>query len=252
MALFEGVGRGRQRRHRRHAPAGRRTRRAAGGRGGPAWSRWRRATGLERLFAELGADVVPGGETLNPSTSELLAGIHGAEAEEVLVLPSSSNVIMAAERACELSEKPARVVPATSQQASLLALVELDPAAALDDERRAGRGGAGRRRHRRRRAGGPRRRPGTLQARRRGRLRRRRDRRLGRGRVDAAGDDRDSRRRASRDRHRHRRRRGADPARPGRRPRPRRGRAREARGGPAELVVAARGAVAVRGFAGVG
>jgi DAK2 domain fusion protein YloV len=88
--------------------------------------------GLERLFAELGADVVPGGETLNPSTSELLAGIHGAEADEVLVLPSSSNVIMAAERACELSEKPARVVPAKSQQASLLALVELDPAAALE------------------------------------------------------------------------------------------------------------------------
>jgi uncharacterized protein len=89
--------------------------------------------GLERLFAELGADVVPGGETLNPSTSELLAGIHDSGAEEVLVLPSSSNVIMAAERACGLSEKPARVVPATSQQASLLALVELDPAAALDE-----------------------------------------------------------------------------------------------------------------------
>jgi DAK2 domain fusion protein YloV len=89
--------------------------------------------GMERLFAELGADVVPGGETLNPSTSELLAGIHDAGAEEVLVLPSSSNVIMAAERACELSEKPARVVPATSQQASLLALVELDPTAALDE-----------------------------------------------------------------------------------------------------------------------
>src|ERR1700761_3255294 len=88
--------------------------------------------GMARLFGELGADVVDGGETLNPSTSELLAGIHGAEADEVLVLPSSSNVIMAAERACELSEKPARVVPATSQQASLLALVEFDPAAALD------------------------------------------------------------------------------------------------------------------------
>jgi hypothetical protein len=83
--------------------------------------------GMERLFAGLGAHVVPGGETLNPSTYELLAGIHEIEAEEVLVLPSSSNVIMAAERACELSERPARVVPATSQQASLLALVELDP-----------------------------------------------------------------------------------------------------------------------------
>jgi len=89
--------------------------------------------GLERLFAELGADVIPGGETLNPSTYELLAGIHGVGAEEVLVLPSSSNVVMAAERACELSEKPARVVAATSQQASLLALVELDPAASADE-----------------------------------------------------------------------------------------------------------------------
>jgi DAK2 domain fusion protein YloV len=87
--------------------------------------------GLERLFAELGAHVVPGGETLNPSTYELLAGIHQVPAEEVLVFPSSSNVIMAAERACELSEKPARVVSATSQQAGLLALVELDPEVTL-------------------------------------------------------------------------------------------------------------------------
>jgi DAK2 domain fusion protein YloV len=85
--------------------------------------------GFERLFASLGAHVVPGGETLNPSTYELLAGIHEVAAEEVLVLPSSSNVIMAAERACELSEKPARVVRATSQQESLLVLVELDPEA---------------------------------------------------------------------------------------------------------------------------
>jgi len=87
--------------------------------------------GLQRLFGELGAHVVPGGETLNPSTYELLAGIHSVAADEVLVLPSSSNVVMAAERACELSEKPARVVPATSQQASLLALVELDPEATM-------------------------------------------------------------------------------------------------------------------------
>jgi uncharacterized protein len=89
--------------------------------------------GLQRLFGELGAHVVPGGETLNPSTYELLAGIHSVPSDEVLVLPSSSNVVMAAERACELSDKPARVVPATSQQASLLALVELDPEASLEE-----------------------------------------------------------------------------------------------------------------------
>jgi DAK2 domain fusion protein YloV len=89
--------------------------------------------GLQRLFGELGAHVVPGGETLNPSTYELLAGIHSVPSDEVLVLPSSSNVIMAAERACELSDKPARVVPATSQQASLLGPVELDPEASLEE-----------------------------------------------------------------------------------------------------------------------
>jgi len=89
--------------------------------------------GLGKLFSDLGAHVVPGGETLNPSTYELLAGIHEVEAEEVIVLPSSSNVIMAAERACELSEKPARVVPAASQQASLLALVELNPDAPVGE-----------------------------------------------------------------------------------------------------------------------
>jgi dihydroxyacetone kinase-like predicted kinase len=77
--------------------------------------------------------VVHGGETLNPSTYELLAGIHEVSAEEVLVLPNSSNVIMAAERACELSEKPARVVAATSQQAGLLALIELDASASAEE-----------------------------------------------------------------------------------------------------------------------
>jgi DAK2 domain fusion protein YloV len=82
--------------------------------------------GIGRLFVELGAHVVHGGETLNPSTYELLAGIHEVPADEVVVLPSSANVVMAAERACELSEKPARVIAATSQQESLLALVELD------------------------------------------------------------------------------------------------------------------------------
>ena len=102
--------------------------------------------GMRALFEELGAYVVDGGETLNPSTYELLAGIHEVAAEEVLVLPNSSNVVMAAEGAAELSQKPSRVVASTSQQAGLLALVELDPdadaaqngeriAAALDEIR---------------------------------------------------------------------------------------------------------------------
>ena len=131
--------RGHQPRRRRHARADGRAQRPARCRAAPACVAVAAGEGLERLFAELGADVVPGGETLNPSTYELLAGIHGVAAEEVLVLPSSSNVVMAAERACELSEKPARVVPALSQQASLLALVELDPERLGGGERRAAR-----------------------------------------------------------------------------------------------------------------
>jgi uncharacterized protein len=83
--------------------------------------------GLKSLFEGLGAHVVDGGATLNPSTYEILAGIHEVSAEEVLVLPNSPNVILAAREAAKLSEKPARVVPSRSQQAAMAALVELDP-----------------------------------------------------------------------------------------------------------------------------
>jgi DAK2 domain fusion protein YloV len=83
--------------------------------------------GIGALFASLGAEPLDGGPTLNPSTYELLAGIHGISAEEVIVLPNSPNVIMAAERAAELSDKQVIVVPARSQQAGLAAVVALDP-----------------------------------------------------------------------------------------------------------------------------
>src|SRR5215218_3967608 len=83
--------------------------------------------GMKSLFAGLAAHVVDGGPTLNPSTYQILAGIHEVAADEVIVLPNSPNVILAAEEAAKVSEKPARVVPARSQQASLAALVEVDP-----------------------------------------------------------------------------------------------------------------------------
>jgi DAK2 domain fusion protein YloV len=81
--------------------------------------------GMRTLFEGLGAHVVDGGVTLNPSTYEILAGIHEVPADEVMVLPNSPNVILAAEEAAKLSEKPARVVASRSQQAALVALVEL-------------------------------------------------------------------------------------------------------------------------------
>jgi fatty acid kinase len=82
--------------------------------------------GLTRMYRELGVHTIDGGPTLNPSTYELLAGIHDVPAEEVVVLPGSANVVMAAERAAELSDKQVVVVPATSQQAGLAVAVALE------------------------------------------------------------------------------------------------------------------------------
>jgi DAK2 domain fusion protein YloV len=105
--------------------------------------------GLRDLFASLGAHVLDGGPTLNPSTHELLAGIHAVPAEQVVVLPNSPNVRMAAERAAELAEKQVVVVPTRSQQAGLSAAVALAPersaaenAAAMEDVLAALRTGA--------------------------------------------------------------------------------------------------------------
>ena len=83
---------------------------------------------MRRLYEELGALVVDGGPTMNPSTYELLAGVHAAGGAEAIVLPNSPNVILAAERAAELSELPARVVPTTAPQEGLAALLAFDPA----------------------------------------------------------------------------------------------------------------------------
>jgi DAK2 domain fusion protein YloV len=83
--------------------------------------------GMADLFAGFGLRVLDGGPTLNPSTYDLLAAIHAVPAEEVVVLPNSSNVIMAAERAAELSEKTVCVVASRSPQAGLAAAVSLDP-----------------------------------------------------------------------------------------------------------------------------
>jgi hypothetical protein len=88
--------------------------------------------GMRALFESLGVRVLDGGPTLNPSTYDLLAAIHAVPAEEVVVLPNSPNVVMAAERAAELSDKTVRVVLSRSPQAGLAAAVSLDPGRASE------------------------------------------------------------------------------------------------------------------------
>ncbi len=83
--------------------------------------------GMRALFESLGVRVLDGGPTLNPSTYDVLAAIHAIAPEEVVVLPNSPNVLMAAERAAELSDKTVHVVASRSQQSGLAAAVSLDP-----------------------------------------------------------------------------------------------------------------------------
>jgi DAK2 domain fusion protein YloV len=89
--------------------------------------------GMGRLFEALGASVVDGGPTLNPSTNDILTGIEAVGAREVVVLPNSKDVLLAAEAAAQQTDRDVLVVPSTSQQGALAALVELDPEASAED-----------------------------------------------------------------------------------------------------------------------
>jgi DAK2 domain fusion protein YloV len=79
--------------------------------------------GNRRLFESLGATrVIEGGQTMNPSTAEIVDAIDATPADDVIVLPNNSNVILTAEQAAELSSKRVRVVPSRSVQAGLAAM----------------------------------------------------------------------------------------------------------------------------------
>ena len=92
--------------------------------------------GLSNLFKELGADaVVTGGQTMNPSTEDILAAIQSVPAKTVLVLPNNKNIIMAAEQAVHLSEeKKVIVVPTKTIPQGISAMLAVDPEAEQDSE----------------------------------------------------------------------------------------------------------------------
>jgi dihydroxyacetone kinase-like predicted kinase len=91
--------------------------------------------GMRSLFESLGVRALDGGPSLDPSSLDLLAAIHAARAEQVVVLPNSPAALAAARHAAGLSDKVVRVVPSLSPQAGLAAAVTLDPT--LDAERNA-------------------------------------------------------------------------------------------------------------------
>ncbi|MBB5233576.1 hypothetical protein HNQ09_001006 [Deinococcus budaensis] len=67
--------------------------------------------GLVKLFRSLGARIVSGGQTANPSVQDIVDAVRSVSAEQVLILPNNKNVLMAAEKAMELMEGRAVVVP---------------------------------------------------------------------------------------------------------------------------------------------
>ncbi len=83
-------------------------------------------SGVEKLFSDLGAFVISGGQTMNPSTEDILSAIEKIDAENIFVLPNNKNIIMAAEQAAEISDKNIFVVPTKSIPQGISAMISFD------------------------------------------------------------------------------------------------------------------------------
>jgi DAK2 domain fusion protein YloV len=83
--------------------------------------------GLTQVFESLGASiVVSGGQTMNPSTEDLLQAVEDVHSEKVIILPNNKNIVMAAEQAATLSEKSVEVVRTTTVPQGISALLALN------------------------------------------------------------------------------------------------------------------------------
>jgi DAK2 domain fusion protein YloV len=90
-------------------------------------------TGLTRIFASLGvAAVVTGGQTMNPSTQDILAAFENLPTDKVIILPNNKNIIMAANQAKEVTVKQVAVVPSRTIPQGLAAMLSLQPDGEVD------------------------------------------------------------------------------------------------------------------------
>ena len=84
--------------------------------------------GLESVFHDLGVDhIISGGQTMNPSTEDILQGIIRTPAEIVYVFPNNKNIIMAAEQTIPLTKKKVVVIPSRTVPQGITALLSFDP-----------------------------------------------------------------------------------------------------------------------------
>ena len=86
--------------------------------------------GIEEMFKDAGADcIVKGGQTMNPSTEDILAAIQSCPAHTVFVLPNNKNIIMAAEQAVKLADRRVCVLQTRTIPQGIAALLAFDPSA---------------------------------------------------------------------------------------------------------------------------
>ena len=90
--------------------------------------------GLAAMFQDLGVDqIVSGGQTMNPSTEDILKMIDATPAEVVIVLPNNKNIFMAAEQCKPLSDKEVVVIPTATVPQGITAMLNMDPSASVEE-----------------------------------------------------------------------------------------------------------------------
>ena len=90
--------------------------------------------GIEEIFTEVGVDyLVTGGQTMNPSTEDILAGIDRVHAEHIFVLPNNSNIFLAAEAAAEISDKDVIVLKTRSIPEGINACIHFMPDKSVEE-----------------------------------------------------------------------------------------------------------------------
>lgn len=90
--------------------------------------------GLQSLFSDLGCDqVVSGGQTMNPSTDDILNAIEATPAKTVYVLPNNKNIILAAEQAVPLADRKVHVLPTRTIPQGISAMLNYDPDSGVED-----------------------------------------------------------------------------------------------------------------------
>ncbi|MBN1439214.1 MAG: DAK2 domain-containing protein [Anaerolineales bacterium] len=94
--------------------------------------------GLTKVFASLGVSaVVPGGQTMNPSTQEILAAFADLPAEKIVILPNNKNILMAAQQTAHLTDKQIAVIPTRSIPQGIAAMLAFQNDGSLDGVRQA-------------------------------------------------------------------------------------------------------------------